>query len=65
MCLEKQLYRWRKSAIWVADGFLSPENPGWPLILSIVICNQKKFDQHTKCSVECCTGLVSGKPRMS
>lgn len=29
--------RWKKSAIWVADGFQSLENPGWPLILSKLI----------------------------
>ena len=57
--------RWRKSVIWVADDFLSLENPGWPLILSTVTCNQKKFDQYTKCPVQCCKGLVSGKPRIS
>lgn len=58
--------KWRKSAIWVADDFLSLENPG-SLILSklIVICNPKRSDQHIKCEVQCCKGLVSSKPRMS
>lgn len=42
LCMEKQMYEVEDKCIWFTDGFLSLENPGWSLILSLFCYLQPK-----------------------